>query len=740
MSPSYKESLDTDAVGGANSILTNNEGIGITFPGLEIIQNPDGSSTVSPQYYIKLGTLLRIIESFLLYYDLDKKNENGSHPSILYLDHDFDKNECLTTPRHISVDPSTCIIPIDFVNISQNTNSGTSVVYFYKFSVRQYSIPIAENGVALGVNPVGETIESIDGPPEGFEEGKEIVVSSEASSGQPLYAIENNKSTLADATAAINSNASALARSGGQTISITTKTYIRTTQATVTNESQAGALKYVEKGFRSSDPYIGKTMHIYVNIGKIIEVLNNNIDGNGDVALQNFLNQLLSEMSSALCSINNFDLDYDETTNRFSIIDTAVFPLKYRTVNNVAKFNINLLKDSDNGGGSFVTNFGLKSDVFGQISNAIAMGSQTNGNTLGSNSTPISSFNEGITDRIMTVKGNVNSAKVDPNKGFYQFKEAYTRYEEFKVKVTSEDPTVGVTRNDIDLYRSSLVDLMNFDLGAYTNTNNIPGTGFIPLNLQLTMDGLSGIRQYQTFDIDETLLPNEYTNKLKFITTTVTHKIDTKGWETTINSLGVPKNNKPALSVDRDIPKIKIEIKETESSTSTNNGPSTNDLYNEAIKYKDYKYELGSNGKEITITRDGSYKGQTFKTFDCSAFVSRVLGKSRMTSEPLVVGGSNFRTLTNNLKASDLKEGDVIGTDNGPTSFDRGRRYGIDHILIVIKNPNSGQLEIWECNGPSISKYNSKSTNSFGGVKYTSLDVKIKKLNQAKNLYVSSYK
>jgi cell wall-associated NlpC family hydrolase len=254
------------------------------------------------------------------------------------------------------------------------------------------------------------------------------------------------------------------------------------------------------------------------------------------------------------------------------------------------------------------------------------------------------------------------------------------------------------------------------------------------------MDGLSGIRQYQTFDIDETLLPNEYTNKLKFITTTVTHKIDTKGWETTVNSLGVPKNNKPTVSVDKDIPKIKIEINKTESPTSTSNGSSTSNLYNEAIKYKDYKYELGSNGKEITITRDGSYKGQVFKTFDCSAFVSRVLGKSRMTSEPLVVGGSNFRTLTNNLKASDLKEGDVIGTDNGPTSFDRGRKYGIDHILIVIKNPNSGQLEIWECNGPSISKYNSKNTNSFGGVKYTSLDVKIKKLNQAKNLYVSSYK
>ena len=90
-------------------ILTYKEGIKITFPNLD---TTDGKA--SPQYYIKLGTLLRIVESFLLYYDTDKKEENGSHPSIFYINHDFAANECLTTPRQISADPLTCLIPIDF--------------------------------------------------------------------------------------------------------------------------------------------------------------------------------------------------------------------------------------------------------------------------------------------------------------------------------------------------------------------------------------------------------------------------------------------------------------------------------------------------------------------------------------------------------------------------------------------------------------------------------------------------
>jgi hypothetical protein len=556
----YKDPLDTDSTtSGANNIITNNEGLSITFPQLEADAE---TKKAAPQFYIKLGTLLRIIESFLLYYDLEKQDENKSHPSILYIDHDFDKNECLTTPRHISVDPLTCIIPIDFDNASE-AEGNMSVTSFFNSIIKNYTLVLDGGGTITNDSSkiVEERTNLADSPNPAIPEDTETVTGTSDSFGNSLTKVVNNQSSIQDAIVLIQQNAGDLT---GQTITITTQTITRTTQATISNESQAGNLKFVEKGFRTDtgSPYIGKTMHIYVNIDKIIEVLNNNIDGNGDVLLQNFLTQLMGSISSALCSINNFDLDYDESTNRFSIIDTAVFPLKYKNVNNVAKFNINLLKDSNSGGGSFVTNFGLKSDVFGQISNAIAIGAQGNGNNLGSNSTPISSFNEGLTDRMMTVKGNANSVKADPNKGFYQWLKSYTKYEQFKIKVTSESQVKNesITQTDIDLYRSFLVDMMKYDLGVYTTTNNIPGTGFIPLNLQLTMDGLSGIRQYQTFDIDETLLPSEYNDKLKFITTTVTNKIDTKGWETTINSLGVPKNNKDPKPVDQNIPQLEIKV------------------------------------------------------------------------------------------------------------------------------------------------------------------------------------
>lgn len=46
-----------------------------------------------------------------------------------------------------------------------------------------------------------------------------------------------------------------------------------------------------------------------------------------------------------------------------------------------------------------------------------------------------------------------------------------------------------------------------------------------------------------------------------------------------------------------------------------------------------------------------------------------------------------------------LKEGMIIGEDNGPTKWDAGRYKGIDHITMVVKDPKSGELMISQSRG-----------------------------------------
>ena len=537
----YRDPRDVDSVSGANSMLTHNEGTAIYFPKLQLDGSAGGTSTPVPQYYLKLGALLRIIEAFVLYYDTDVSIKTGYAP-VFYIDHNFNNSECLTFPRHISTDPLTCIIPPDYTNAAQINNSVYST---YTQTTKTYSVNFVRDpsGTVIvgGTDPTSTATINFNPPSNPNILNQELIIGSSNSSIPSGLEFSAGIETYR--------NIFGFTGNTQETVNITTQTINEVTEATINNESQAGNLTYIEKSFRTGNKYIGKTMHIYVNINKIIEVLDRNIDDDGNVSIYTFLTSLLSDLKYALGSVNNFDINYDSSNNRFYIIDSAVLPFKYEKNTGIAKFNINLLKDSSAGGGSFVTNFGLKSEVFAKVANAIALGAQGNGNTMISNSTPLSNFNTGLTDRSMRNKQNPNIAKAAEDEGFTQFTAAYNAYEDYKRKVATSNPDGGLTPDDIATYRSYLVDLFNYDLGTYANNGQIPGTGFIPINLQLTMDGLSGIKQYQAFTVDETLLPSEYKNRLSFITTTISHKIGINGWETTLNSLSIPKKFKKEKTV-----------------------------------------------------------------------------------------------------------------------------------------------------------------------------------------------
>lgn len=69
-------------------------------------------------------------------------------------------------------------------------------------------------------------------------------------------------------------------------------------------------------------------------------------------------------------------------------------------------------------------------------------------------------------------------------------------------------------------------------------------TGFIPLQLGLTIDGLSGINIYNRINIDQAFLPSNYPDSLKFVITKVDHNISNNLWTTTLETLSLPKLDK----------------------------------------------------------------------------------------------------------------------------------------------------------------------------------------------------
>jgi hypothetical protein len=72
---------------------------------------------------------------------------------------------------------------------------------------------------------------------------------------------------------------------------------------------------------------------------------------------------------------------------------------------------------------------------------------------------------------------------------------------------------------------------------SFKNTTRFqPGTGFIPFNLSLTIDGLSGVKIGSKFLVDGSYLPSNYPNTVDFLIKNITHEIKDNKWTTNLES------------------------------------------------------------------------------------------------------------------------------------------------------------------------------------------------------------
>ena len=123
-----------------------------------------------------------------------------------------------------------------------------------------------------------------------------------------------------------------------------------------------------------------------------------------------------------------------------------------------------------------------------------------------------------------------------------------------------------------------------------------------------------------------------------------------------------------------------------------NNNADIASAWSRAASLKGFRYSMGNSvSKSMLAAGKGA--------IDCSGFISYVLfglGKRKL-SAGLLEGATNLRNVFS-LDINALKHGTLIGTDNGVHHWDKGRKTGIDHVVIVLADEN-GQLQMAECAG-----------------------------------------
>jgi len=91
-------------------------------------------------------------------------------------------------------------------------------------------------------------------------------------------------------------------------------------------------------------------------------------------------------------------------------------------------------------------------------------------------------------------------------------------------------------------YFKALVSEKTYDINNKLN-KSAGSIGFIPFNINFTMDGISGIQIYNQLSIDTSFLPPGYTDTLDFIVTGVDHKVQNGDWETNVKVTLIPSTN-----------------------------------------------------------------------------------------------------------------------------------------------------------------------------------------------------
>jgi hypothetical protein len=306
--------------------------------------------------------------------------------------------------------------------------------------------------------------------------------------------------------------------------------------------------------------YAGLLMNVYINFDFILETIETNTDQEtGDLSIFTFLKNICDEINNSLGNYNKIELVLDE--DRLYFIDQTPLPEadKLRSlITNYGKSTNSLYADKStyfnpygigpDGGnlGTFVKKFSIKTELTNDFATIVTVGAQANGAVVGEDATLLSKWNKGLTDRIIPVKtdflkSNISSSSKSNETTFEDIKNQYLNVivRDYLDNSLREEGANNSYESDKKVMKT-FIDYIN-QKNTQASGSVTTGLGFIPLNLNLTCEGISGPKIYQQFSIDTNFLPKKYPDVLRFLIRGITHNIQNNTWETTFDSLSIPE-------------------------------------------------------------------------------------------------------------------------------------------------------------------------------------------------------
>jgi hypothetical protein len=129
------------------------------------------------------------------------------------------------------------------------------------------------------------------------------------------------------------------------------------------------------------------------------------------------------------------------------------------------------------------------------------------------------------------------------------------------------------------LWKSYKTAYDNLEYELNKNPSNV--IGFIPIDANIKIDGLSGIRIYQELTVQQGVLPPAYPKAVKFLITKVNHEISDNDWSTSLSTISTPVTKESKIPLNNIVADIIInnpDLGSAEQVTRSKNAQTAYDL------------------------------------------------------------------------------------------------------------------------------------------------------------------
>jgi len=288
--------------------------------------------------------------------------------------------------------------------------------------------------------------------------------------------------------------------------------------------------------------YRGSTMNILLSIEYVLNIIKQYSakDEKGSIYLKPFLEQIISDMNKSLGNLNLFRLAYNDAGNTYHVIDDQSVPgtekddfIPKDGTTDLPLYGLN----------SIAKTLEIKTEISTKLANMVAISSNADSKYANStNSTDLGLINTGYTDRYINNKTEISNekekSKSNSNSNAAVINSAIKfdkTIKEFYGSITPSTDTVSFATN---YYINKMAKVKSEETGSRASA-------LIPVSINFTTDGISGMNVGQGFTIPDKFLPytynqrkvvNEAPQKVGFVILGAQQSFEGNQWNTSIRA------------------------------------------------------------------------------------------------------------------------------------------------------------------------------------------------------------